>query len=87
MLMFAYDRIKDCTCQLEGKDGCYHCILTYGNQYSRDSFSREQAEILFGKLVGGSKSWERIEGSVGTEICSCIADSGQEQKLDFRESA
>lgn len=82
MLMFAYDRIKDCTCQLEGKDGCYHCILTYGNQYSRDSFSREQAEILFGKLVGGSKSWERIEGSVGT-IAQNGAAEDSELELKF----
>ena len=82
MLMFAYDKIKECTCQLEGKDGCYHCILTYGNQYSRDSFSREQAEILFGKLVGGSKSWERIEGSVGT-IAQNGAAEDSELELKF----
>ncbi len=82
MLTFAYDKIKDCTCQLEGKDGCYHCILTYGNQYSRDSFSREQAEILFGKLVGGAKSWERIEGSVGT-ISQNGAAEDSELELKF----
>ena len=82
MLTFAYDKIKDCTCQLEGKDGCYHCILTYGNQYSRDSFSREQAEILFGKLVGGTKSWERIEGSVGT-ISQNGAAEDSELELKF----
>lgn len=82
MLTFAYDKIKDCTCQLEGKDGCYHCILTYGNQYSRDSFSREQAEILFGKLVGGTKSWERIDGSVGT-ISQNGAAEDSELELKF----
>lgn len=82
MLMLAYDKIKECTCQLEGKAACYHCILTYGNQYSRDSFSREQAEILFGKLVGGSKSWERIEGSVGT-IAQNGAAEDSELELKF----
>lgn len=82
MLMLAYDKIKDCTCQLEGKTACYRCILTYGNQYSRDSFSREQAEILFGKLVGGSKSWERIEGSVGT-IAQNGAAEDSELELKF----
>ena len=82
MLILAYDKIKDCACQLEGKDGCYHCILTYGNQYSRDSFSREQAEILFGKLVGGTKSWERIEGSVGT-ISENGAAEDSELELKF----
>lgn len=82
LLKFAYDRIKDCTCQLEGKNGCYHCILTYGNQYSRDAFSREQAELLFGKLVGGSKAWERIEGSVGT-IAQNGAAEDSELELKF----
>lgn len=82
MLMLAYDKIKECTCQLEGKTACYRCILTYGNQYSRDSFSREQAEILFGKLVGGSKSWERIEGSVGT-IAQNGAAEDSELELKF----
>ena len=82
MLTFAYDKIKDCTCQLEGKDGCYHCILTYGNQYSREAFSREQAEILFGKLVSGAKSWQRIEGSVGT-IAQNGAAEDSELELKF----
>ena len=82
MLTSAYEKIKDCTCQLEGKDGCYHCILTYGNQYSRDSFSREQAEILFGKLEGRKMSWERIEGSVGT-ISQNGAAEDSELELKF----
>lgn len=81
LLEKAYERIKECSCQHEGKDGCYHCILTYGNQYSRDSFSREQAEILFGKLVDNTKTWERIDGSVGT-----IAQSGaaEDSELELK---
>ena len=81
MLKEAYESIRDCTCQHEEKEACYHCILTYGNQYSRDDFSREQAEILFGKLVGGINSWERIEGSVGT-----IAQSGaaEDSELELK---
>jgi len=82
LLKKAYNRIKDCQCQLEGKDGCYHCILTYGNQYSRESFSREQAEILFEKLVGGTNSWERIDGSVGT-IAQNGAAEDSELELKF----
>ena len=82
LLEKAYDRIKDCSCQHEGKDGCYHCILTYGNQYSRDSFSREQAEILFGKLVDNTKTWERIDGSVGT-IAQNGAAEDSELELKF----
>jgi DEAD/DEAH box helicase domain-containing protein len=82
LLEKAYERIRDCACQHEGKDGCYHCILTYGNQYSRDSFSREQAEILFGKLVDNTKTWERIDGSVGT-IAQNGAAEDSELELKF----
>lgn len=82
LLERAYERIKECACQHEGKDGCYHCILTYGNQYSRDSFSREQAEILFGKLVDNTKTWERIDGSVGT-IAQNGAAEDSELELKF----
>lgn len=82
LLEKAYERIKECSCQHEGKDGCYHCILTYGNQYSRDSFSREQAEILFGKLVDNTKTWERIDGSVGT-IAQNGAAEDSELELKF----
>ena len=82
MIRLAYEKIKDCTCQLEGKDGCYHCIMTYGNQYSRAEFSREQAEHLFEKLVGGAKSWESISGSVGT-IASNGAAEDSELELKF----
>lgn len=77
LLQKAYENIKECACQLEGKDGCYHCILTYGNQYSRDAFSREQAEILFGKLVDGINSWERIDGSVGTVAQNGAAEDSE----------
>ena len=82
LLEKAYERIKECSCQHEGKDGCYHCILTYGNQYSRDSFSREQAEILFGKLVDNTKTWEHIDGSVGT-IAQNGAAEDSELELKF----
>ncbi len=82
MIQFAYEKIKDCTCQLEGKDGCYHCIMTYGNQYNRNDFSREQAELLFAKLVGGAKAWESINGSVGT-IATNGAAEDSELELKF----
>lgn len=77
LLQKAYDSIKECTCQLEGKDGCYHCILSYGNQYSREEFSREQAEILFGKLVDGCGTWEQIDGTVGTVAQSGAAEDSE----------
>lgn len=66
MLDLAYNKIAECECQHEGKDGCYHCIMTYGNQYNRDAFSREEAENMFLQLVAHKNSWEMLNGSVGT---------------------
>ncbi|MCD8293633.1 MAG: DEAD/DEAH box helicase [Clostridia bacterium] len=66
MLEKAYQRIHDCSCQLEGKDGCYHCIMSYGNRYKREDFSREQADALFEKLVAHKNSWDSVSGSVGS---------------------
>lgn len=82
LLEHANEQIHDCKCQLEGKDGCYHCILTYGNQYNREAFSREQAEDLFENLVGHKHSWETLAGSVGTVTQSgVIEDSELELKF------
>jgi DEAD/DEAH box helicase domain-containing protein len=77
LLRMAYDKIHDCQCQWEGKDGCYHCILTYGNQYKRDAFSREAAEALFEKLVSHANSWETLSGSVGTISQTGVAEDSE----------
>ncbi|MGL5980666.1 MAG: DEAD/DEAH box helicase [Phocaeicola sp.] len=77
LLTFAYNQIHDCECQLEGKDGCYHCILSYGNQYSRTDFSRDQAERLFERLVEHANSWETINGTVGTISQSGVVEDSE----------
>ena len=77
LLQLAYDKIHNCQCQLEGKDGCYHCILTYGNQYKRDAFSREAADTLFEKLVSHANSWETLAGSVGTISQTGVAEDSE----------
>lgn len=77
LLRLAYDKIHDCQCQWEGKDGCYHCILTYGNQYKRDAFSREAAEALFEKLISHANSWEPLSGSVGTISQTGVAEDSE----------
>lgn len=77
LLQYAYDKIHECTCQWEGKDGCYHCILTYGNQYKRDYFSREYADSLFEQLISHAKSWETLPGSVGTISQSGVAEDSE----------
>lgn len=65
LMELSYDRIRNCECQYHGKDGCYHCILTYGNQYTHEQLSRERAEMLFSKIVDASKEWRPIENGLG----------------------
>lgn len=66
LLEEAYNTIKDCSCQNSGKDGCYRCILSYGNQYIREDLSRESAEELFGKIVRSAKDWEEINQGISS---------------------
>ena len=77
LLQMAYEKIHECTCQWEGKDCCYHCILTYGNQYKREAFSREAAETLFEKLISHASSWETLSGSVGTISQTGVAEDSE----------
>ena len=77
LLQMAYEKIHECTCQWEGKDCCYHCILTYGNQYKREAFSREAAETLFEKLISHASSWETFSGSVGTISQTGVAEDSE----------
>lgn len=77
LLEFAYKQIHECECQYEGKDGCYHCILSYGNQYKRESFSRELADELFEKLIENTGTWETISGSVGTIAQTGVAEDSE----------
>ena len=77
LLQMAYEKIHECTCQWEGKDCCYHCILTYGNQYKREAFSREAAETLFEKLISHANSWEPLSGSVGTISQTGVAEDSE----------
>lgn len=65
LLKCAYERIRDCECQHSGKDGCYHCILTYGNQFEQKNLSREKAEELFKRIIDKSDKWETVNGTLG----------------------
>jgi DEAD/DEAH box helicase domain-containing protein len=58
VLYHAWEAIRDCDCQLTGKDGCYRCIYTYGNQFERESLSRTKAEELFRNLVRAAEHWD-----------------------------
>jgi DEAD/DEAH box helicase domain-containing protein len=58
LLKIAYQEIKNCECQHEGKDGCYRCIYSYSNQYDQEELSREKAEKRFEKIVKQSEGWQ-----------------------------
>lgn len=66
LLNEAYNAIRDCSCKESGKDGCYRCILSYGNQYIREELSRESAEELFGKIVSSANDWEEINQGISS---------------------
>jgi len=68
ILQNAWDRIHNCDCQNYGKDGCYHCIYTYGNQRVQDKLSRKRADELFRKILdycydekNGTSNWETVK--------------------------
>lgn len=77
LLTIAYEHIRDCSCQQEGKDGCYHCILSYANQYIREKLSRDRAEELFKKLIDELGNWEEIDGSIGTVTQSGVIEDSE----------
>lgn len=77
LLRISYEHIRDCECRLEGKDGCYHCILSYGNQWQRQDLSRERAEGLFKKIVDECDNWEDVNGSIGTITTSGVIEDSE----------
>lgn len=66
VLRIAYELLDSCQCQHDGMDGCYHCVLSYENKYTRGQLSRARAAELFKKIVDKSDNWETINGSIGT---------------------
>ena len=77
LLQISYEHIRDCECRLEGKDGCYHCILSYGNQWQRENLSRERAEELFRRIVEECDNWEDVNGSIGTITTSGVIEDSE----------
>jgi len=65
LLYNAYKEIKNCHCQLEGKDGCYRCIYSYSNQFFQLELSREKAEKRFESIVKRSEDWEPHPNGLG----------------------
>jgi DEAD/DEAH box helicase domain-containing protein len=78
-LKSASQTIKDCSCQFEGKDGCYRCILSYSNQYIRQSLSRSAAESLFSKIVEAA-DWEEVSQGI-----SSLTESGMIEESELEK--
>ncbi len=80
VLSLAYKSIKECNCQHNGKDGCYRCIFTYGNQFSQNRLSRREAELFFKKILDKSNAWERYSNGLGT-----VSGNGQIEESELED--
>lgn len=82
LLKQAYESIRDCTCQHEGKDGCYRCIYSYGNQYYQGDLSRERAEKRFRAIVQRAEGWEfQPNGLSSVSMSGRIEESELEERF------
>ncbi|WP_452228964.1 DEAD/DEAH box helicase [Lacinutrix sp. MEBiC02404] len=76
----SYEAIRDCSCQLDGHDGCYKCIYSYGNQYNRSDLSRARAESWFGKIYEKTEEW--IKNDLGL---TSLTNSGKIEESELEE--
>lgn len=60
VLRLAHDAMVECACQLAGKDGCYRCVYSYGNQRVQDDLSRAAGVEMFRNIVDRLDGWERM---------------------------
>ncbi len=80
LLKLCYEAIRDCSCQLEGHDGCYKCIYSYGNQYNRSELSRLRAEKWFAKIYNKTEEW--IKNNNGL---TSLTNSGKIEESELEE--
>ena len=80
LMRYSYETIRDCSCQLEGHDGCYRCIYSYGNQYNRADLSRARAEKWFAEIVDKSQHWERNNRGL-----TSLTNSGKIEESELEE--
>lgn len=81
LIRISYEHIRNCRCQHEGKDGCYQCILSYGNQWHRENLSRERAEQLFKNIYEECNNWEIIDGGVGSITTNGVIEESELERL------
>lgn len=80
LLKNAYNAIKECACQHNGKDGCYRCIYSYGNQFQRKDLSRKRAEKRFKKILEQNEGWEKMTYGLGS-----VTSAGQIEESELEE--
>ncbi|PSL30084.1 DEAD/DEAH box helicase [Dyadobacter jiangsuensis] len=80
LLQYGYEAIRDCSCQLTGKDGCYKCIYSYGNQYTRADLSRARAEKWFSQICNKTDAW-----ILNKEGLTSITNSGKIEESELEE--
>ncbi|RIJ42671.1 DEAD/DEAH box helicase [Pontibacter oryzae] len=80
LLKNAYEAIKDCACQHNGKDGCYRCIYSYGNQFYRNDLSRARAEKRFKRILEQNEGWEKMQYGLGS-----VTSAGQIEESELEE--
>src|SRR5690606_10341275 len=80
LMRYSYETIRDCSCQLEGHDGCYRCIYSDGNQYNRADLSRARAEKWFAEIVDKSQHWERNNRGL-----TSLTNSGKIEESELEE--
>lgn len=80
LLKESYEAIRDCSCQLEGHDGCYKCIYSYGNQYNRADLSRERAEKWFEKIYEKTEEWVKNDNGL-----TSLTNSGKIEESELEE--
>lgn len=81
LLLKSYEALRTCGCQHEGKDGCYHCVYSYGNQYHQENLSRAKAEKRFEEIILKNEGWESQPLGLGS-----LTNDGQieESELESR---
>jgi len=80
LLRESYEAIRDCACQLDGHDGCYKCIYSYGNQYNRADLSRKKAEEWFERIYRSSEQWIKNDHGLGS-----LTNSGKIEESELEE--
>lgn len=80
LLTIAFEEIRECGCQHQGKDGCYRCIYSYQNQYKREHLSRQKAEAYFAKIVQQSEDWESLPHGLAS-----VTNTGQIEESELED--